>query len=53
MVDVGDGGVEIVDDWDPLGMRGTVSRTLLLAGPSVCRAFGARGRPHGTRGANR
>lgn len=23
-------GVEIVDDWDPLGMRGTVSRTLLL-----------------------
>jgi alkylation response protein AidB-like acyl-CoA dehydrogenase len=24
-------GVSIVDDWDPLGMRGTVSRTLLLA----------------------
>lgn len=23
-------GVEIVDDWDPLGMRGTVSRTLLM-----------------------
>ena len=23
-------GVEIIDDWDPLGMRGTVSRTLLL-----------------------
>jgi alkylation response protein AidB-like acyl-CoA dehydrogenase len=23
-------GAEIVDDWDPLGMRGTVSRTLLL-----------------------
>ncbi len=23
-------GVEIVGDWDPLGMRGTVSRTLLL-----------------------
>lgn len=23
-------GVELVDDWDPLGMRGTVSRTLLL-----------------------
>lgn len=23
-------GVEITDDWDPLGMRGTVSRTLLL-----------------------
>lgn len=23
-------GVEIVDNWDPLGMRGTVSRTLLL-----------------------
>ncbi|MCX6432851.1 MAG: acyl-CoA/acyl-ACP dehydrogenase [Actinobacteria bacterium] len=25
-----DPGAEIVDDWDPLGMRGTVSRTLLL-----------------------
>ena len=24
-------GVSIVDDWDPLGMRGTVSRTLLMA----------------------
>jgi alkylation response protein AidB-like acyl-CoA dehydrogenase len=23
-------GVEITDDWDPLGMRGTVSRTLLI-----------------------
>ncbi len=23
-------GAEIVDDWDPLGMRGTVSRTLLM-----------------------
>jgi alkylation response protein AidB-like acyl-CoA dehydrogenase len=23
-------GVSIVDDWDPLGMRGTVSRTLLM-----------------------
>lgn len=23
-------GVEIVDDWDPLGMRGTVSRTLVM-----------------------
>ena len=23
-------GVQIVDDWDPLGMRGTVSRTLLM-----------------------
>ena len=23
-------GVEIVDDWDPLGMRGTVSRTLIM-----------------------
>ena len=23
-------GVEILDDWDPLGMRGTVSRTLLM-----------------------
>jgi alkylation response protein AidB-like acyl-CoA dehydrogenase len=23
-------GVRIVDDWDPLGMRGTVSRTLLM-----------------------
>jgi alkylation response protein AidB-like acyl-CoA dehydrogenase len=23
-------GVEVTDDWDPLGMRGTVSRTLLL-----------------------
>ena len=23
-------GVEITDDWDPLGMRGTVSRTLIL-----------------------
>jgi alkylation response protein AidB-like acyl-CoA dehydrogenase len=23
-------GVDIVDDWDPLGMRGTVSRTLLM-----------------------
>jgi alkylation response protein AidB-like acyl-CoA dehydrogenase len=23
-------GVEVVDDWDPLGMRGTVSRTLLM-----------------------
>lgn len=23
-------GVETVDDWDPLGMRGTVSRTLLM-----------------------
>ena len=25
-----DPGAQIVDDWDPLGMRGTVSRTLLL-----------------------
>ena len=25
-------GVSIVDDWDPLGMRGTVSRTLLMDG---------------------
>ena len=25
------GGVSVVGDWDPLGMRGTVSRTLLLA----------------------
>ena len=24
-------GVSIVDDWDPLGMRGTVSRTLLMS----------------------
>jgi alkylation response protein AidB-like acyl-CoA dehydrogenase len=24
------GGVKVVGDWDPLGMRGTVSRTLLL-----------------------
>lgn len=24
-------GVSIVDDWDPLGMRGTVSRTLVMA----------------------
>lgn len=23
-------GIQIVDDWDPLGMRGTVSRTLLM-----------------------
>ena len=24
-------GVQILDDWDPLGMRGTVSRTLLMS----------------------
>ena len=29
-VPAGAEGVEVVDDWDPLGMRGTVSRTLLL-----------------------
>ena len=29
-VPAGADGVEIVDDWDPLGMRGTVSRTLLM-----------------------
>ncbi len=28
-------GVEITDDWDPLGMRGTVSRTLLIKGVFV------------------
>lgn len=28
-------GVSIVDDWDPLGMRGTVSRTLLMDGAFV------------------
>ena len=28
-------GVSIVGDWDPLGMRGTVSRTLLLKGVFV------------------
>lgn len=28
-------GVSIVDDWDPLGMRGTVSRTLLMDGVFV------------------
>jgi alkylation response protein AidB-like acyl-CoA dehydrogenase len=31
-------GVEIVDDWDPLGMRGTVSRTLLMTDAFVPRA---------------
>ena len=30
-VPAGADGVSIVDDWDPLGMRGTVSRTLLMA----------------------
>jgi alkylation response protein AidB-like acyl-CoA dehydrogenase len=29
-VPAGAPGVEVVGDWDPLGMRGTVSRTLLL-----------------------
>ena len=29
-VPAGADGVSIVDDWDPLGMRGTVSRTLLM-----------------------
>jgi alkylation response protein AidB-like acyl-CoA dehydrogenase len=29
-VSAGADGVEIVDDWDPLGMRGTVSRTLVM-----------------------
>ena len=29
-VRAGTPGVELVDDWDPLGMRGTVSRTLVL-----------------------
>ncbi len=29
-VPAGAEGVEVVGDWDPLGMRGTVSRTLLL-----------------------
>jgi alkylation response protein AidB-like acyl-CoA dehydrogenase len=29
-VPAGAEGVEIADDWDPLGMRGTVSRTLLM-----------------------
>jgi alkylation response protein AidB-like acyl-CoA dehydrogenase len=29
-VDAADPGVRIVGDWDPLGMRGTVSRTLLF-----------------------
>jgi alkylation response protein AidB-like acyl-CoA dehydrogenase len=28
-------GIEIVGDWDPLGMRGTVSRTLLFTGVFV------------------
>src|SRR5438067_3054885 len=29
-VPAGAGGISVVGDWDPLGMRGTVSRTLLL-----------------------
>ena len=29
-VEAGSEGLEIVGDWDPLGMRGTVSKTLLL-----------------------
>lgn len=31
-------GVQIVDDWDPLGMRGTVSRTLLMKDVFVAHA---------------
>ena len=37
-VPAGADGVEIVDDWDPLGMRGTVSRTLLMRDAFVPRA---------------
>jgi len=29
-------GVQVVGDWDALGMRGTVSRTLLLDGRCSC-----------------
>jgi alkylation response protein AidB-like acyl-CoA dehydrogenase len=29
-IPAGAGGISVVGDWDPLGMRGTVSRTLLL-----------------------
>jgi alkylation response protein AidB-like acyl-CoA dehydrogenase len=29
-IPVGAGGIEITGDWDPLGMCGTVSRTLLF-----------------------
>lgn len=31
-------GVQIIDDWDPLGMRGTVSRTLLMKDVFVAHA---------------
>lgn len=34
-VPAGSRGVEVVGDWDPLGMRGTVSRTLLFRGVFV------------------
>ena len=34
-VPAGASGVSVVGDWDPLGMRGTVSRTLLLDGVFV------------------